>query len=460
MRRILAQSRLAVLARRLAVLARRLAADRRGVVAVMTGFAMIVIIGFGGVAIDVAQWLNEQRGIQSAADQGAYSAAAAAGIDTCNPNDPNDPATRHATAIAAAHGYVNGQNDAVVNLTCNPGNATFTVEISQLQPLWFTRLFLETPPTVSGRAVAQLAGFESDLCILANAGTNFYTGVIGNQNGAFSGGGNSQIDVQCGVAVNSSHQSGLYLHGSAGIKATSVYLAGNYTNVGAGSITTTDGILTYQRPVQDPYAGRTFPKPTSCTATGKTVETTGHLPAGVYCGNLNIGQNTGPSIDVTVSGVYFIVGGELKFGSKANVTSTGSGVTFILTGNALGYAGYATVAVAAQAKVSLIAPTTGPYGGLVFFQDRNAPITVSSSCGSGTSGQNQFTGGADQKITGAIYFINQSVCYSGGSSSSGAGRCTQLITHTMNFVGSSKVLAECEGTGISMISTTRPQLIY
>src|SRR5437773_60978 len=74
-------------------LASQLAADQRGVTALVTVLGLVVLLGFAGLAIDVGNWLNATRSVQSAADQGAYSAAAAASTNGC----PNTTATTQAT---------------------------------------------------------------------------------------------------------------------------------------------------------------------------------------------------------------------------------------------------------------------------------------------------------------------------------------------------------------------------
>src|SRR5207245_2758473 len=118
-------------------LTRDLAADNRGVTAVITGIGLVALLGFAGLAIDVAVWLNSVRGLQAAADQAAYSAAAAAGTHGC----PYDPATTQAIGIAAARGYANGVNSTTVTTSC-PSSSTFKVQISQQQPMWFAALFM------------------------------------------------------------------------------------------------------------------------------------------------------------------------------------------------------------------------------------------------------------------------------------------------------------------------------
>ncbi len=454
----------------LSKLASRLAADQRGVTAAITGLALTLTLGFAGTAIDVAAWLNSKRGLQAAADQAAYSAAGGAGTTGC----PNNAATTQATAIAAARGYVNGQNGANVDVSCNAGNSTFTVQISQVQPLWFTRLFLSSPPTASARATAQLAGTESDLCILALDGTNFYEGVIGNDASAFWLNGNTTVNVQCGVAVDSSNVAALSTGGSSSLTATSIYLVGDHQGSPSGSSTmatspTPNKILKNQRPVADPYAGRLIP-PYTCGSYSMTNFTTGTLTQSssspgasphTFCGGLSLGVSGGSATTVTVQpGVYIIAGGSLTFNSKSTVIA--NGVTFVLTGDNVH--GYATITVngGPQSALQLTAPSSGAYGGLAFFQDRNAPSPSTSggtsSCGGGNS-QNQLAGGSTQLITGAVYFPSQSICWGGGSSTSGAGKCTQLISYSMSFTGNSTIRADCAGTGISSISVTRPQLI-
>jgi Flp pilus assembly protein TadG len=461
----------------------RLAADRRGVTAIVTGIALTALLGFAGLAIDVAYWLNATRGLQSAADQGAYAAASAAGTSAC----ASTTAVPQAIAIVAARGYgatgtptTSGGTTTVsdakttVTVNCNSANSHFTVTISQIQPMWFAGLFMSSAPTASASATAQLAGKPSDLCILALDGTNVSEGVTGSDASAFWLQGATNVNVHCGVAVDSSDLNGLSTGGGASLTATDLYLVGggNGTTTpplpgpGSSSINVaTDKIATNQRALQDPYAGRSIPS-YSCGAYSMTQLDSGTLDASVksvYCGGLSLGGNS-PSTVTVRPGVYIIAGGSLTFNSKVAVTDNGlGGVTFILTGDSTH--GYATLTISGgqNASVSLSAPTSGSYGGLAFFQDRNAPAPSvnggSTACGSGTGGQNQITGGNHQLITGALYFPNQSVCYGGSSSSTGAGKCTQLIAHTISFTGNSDIQSICAGTGISALEITTPQLI-
>src|SRR5207302_5870175 len=54
-------------------LARRLAADERGFSAILTGIAATVLLGFGGLAVDVGYWQWNPRTMQGTADQAPFA---------------------------------------------------------------------------------------------------------------------------------------------------------------------------------------------------------------------------------------------------------------------------------------------------------------------------------------------------------------------------------------------------
>src|SRR5204862_3114492 len=98
------------------------------------------------------------------------------------------------------------------------------------------------------------------------------------------------------------------------------------------------------------------------------------------------------------------------------------------------------------------------WAGWAFLQHRASSTSTVANCGAGGA-KNQINGGSDQLITGAIYFPNQSVCYSGNSATTGNGKCTQLIARSIDFTGNSSVKLNCAGTGVSAMTVPVPQLI-
>src|SRR5262249_18264858 len=129
----------------------------------------------------------------------------------------------------------------------------------------------------------------------------------------------------------------------------------------------------------------------------------------VFCNGLSV---TGGSSVTLQPGTYVIDGG--SFSISGNSSISGTGVTIILTSSRR--SNYATASISGGSTVNISAPTSGTLQGLAFYQDRNAP----------SSGNDSFSGGTTQNITGAIYFPNQGVTFNGGTETGGA-RCTQLI---------------------------------
>src|SRR5829696_1753427 len=374
-------------------LGRRMAADERGITAVVTALGIVVLMGFAGLGVDVTKWLSSTRAIQAAADQAAYSAASAAGTTFC----PNNASTTQAKAVAGARGFVHGQDNTTVSVTC-PTTESFKVSITQGQPMWFTRLFLETAPSATRSAAARVAGKKTDLCILALDGTNPSEAYVGADANVLAVQGSANVTVECGVAVDSSSNYSLQAgSNAASLTANDVYLVGDMLPQSSGftpNITVTgcsscnpvippNQIDKHQRAVSDPYANRTVPAHSCGSTPGLTVSgttlnpsngTTSSGSTGIFCGGLNL-TNT----NVTVGcGTYVIAGGQLAIDSNSKVVqSTGctTGVTFILTNSAPGVNDYARVNYQGNnaGKLVLTAPSSGPYGGLVFFQDRDAP---------------------------------------------------------------------------------------
>jgi hypothetical protein len=91
------------------------------------------------------------------------------------------------------------------------------------------------------------------------------------------------------------------------------------------------------------------------------------------------------------------------------------------------------------ADVSLSAPTSGTYSGILFFGDRADT--------SGTS--NTFNGDATSRLTGDLYFPSQPVSYQGNFS--GTNGCTQIIADTVQWTGNATVGVNCSAQGMQNI---------
>jgi hypothetical protein len=216
---------------------------------------------------------------------------------------------------------------------------------------------------------------------------------------AFNISGSSSVTATCGIFVNSSSSDAFDASGGSSTSSTQILINGGSSIKASVTPTPTTGA----GPQSDPLASLAMPTFTSnCDHTNYTLSTTGTLSAGTYCGGITI---QGGGIATFSSGLYIINGGGVTFqgGSKEN----GTGVTFFNTGQ-YGQSP-APVTFSGSSVVTLTAPDSGTYQGMLFVQDRNLSYTTANSI-SGASGS---------LLTGTLYFPSTSVTYT-GSSTTGA----------------------------------------
>jgi hypothetical protein len=385
-----------------------------------------MLIGFSALGTEVVFVLFKQRQMTSTA-----SSAALAGATALMTGHPVNFAAESQAAAATA-GFTNGAASVTVTVNHPPlsgihaGNASAVeVIVGQPQTLPLSSLFVAGPWNVSGRAVA-LEGNSASDCVLA-LDTSVTT--------AFSMSNGAQVSLnQCGLAVNANGSSALSVIGGAILNAKSVSVSGSTNVTGGGTINATNGVKTSQSAVANPYASTVVPTASGCAAYTNKSQT---LSPGTYCG-LTI--NNGVTVSMN-PGVYIIKGGTFSVQSG---TLSGTGVTIALTGSG---SNYAVVSIANNATVSLSAPTTGGTAGLVFFADPNSPNTSVSS----------FQGGAQESLTGALYFPSQTVQYSNGTSTTAT--CTQLIAWHMQFTGGASFNSSCANTGVGTVGGSPSQLV-
>src|SRR5437667_6257251 len=127
---------------------------------------------------------------------------------------------------------------------------------------------------------------------------------------------------------------------------------------------------------------------------------------------------TGASIDLQ-PGVYYVTEGDLSIASGATVTCTtcggASGVTIVLTGASASAVG--NVQIASGARVTLRAPNSGTFSGLLFIQD---PLAIPAG---GNTPDSVLAGGFTMNLTGLLYFPTTKVRFQGNPGAT----CTLLI---------------------------------
>jgi len=400
--------------------------SRRGAVAVLVAVMLVVIIGFVSLGSEVVLLLLTSRQMQSAAD------AAALASETARLRGYPADYKQEAFALSAAAGFANGQNGTTVAVNSPPatGNyksATDAVEvlIAQPQNLALAQVLYQrgaTPPfIVRARSVAHSSG---EACVLTLDTT---------ASGSLSMNGNTVADfVGCDVSVNSASATAVSLVGGATLKTNHLYDVGGYSLGGGSRIIAAAGITTQAAPTVDPYASYATPAPDACLKDNYTPPASITIAPGTYCNGITVHNGVVLTLN---PGIYIIDRGSLSLTGGASLS--GTGVTIVLTSST--GANYPTVSFAGDATINLSAPSSGTTAGLVFFQDRNAPV----------NGTNNFNGGAAQTITGVLYFPQQTVNYSGGTASTVT--CIEIIAWDLSLTGNSTLKAGCAGTGVLAI---------
>lgn len=407
---------------------RAFGANGEGAIAIVMALSLPVVIGFVGLGVEVGLWFHAKRGLQAAADaaalSGAYERLAGNSVAT---------ATAAAQQAAAANGY-DGSLDDVLTVNIPPlagefaGNGSAVeVVIGRNLHLLFSGMMMESSTiSIDAYAVAILTDGDEGFCILA---------LDPDASGAVSIGGNADVNLDCGIASNSSAADSVDIFGSADVVAENVHVAGGLSVRGASALATTEGTEENQGPIDDPYASIPEPEDESCDHNSKVQVNNNQnvtVQPGVYCGGFKV---TNGGTLTFLPGVYTIKGGDLEFNGG---TILGSDVFFFLTeDNGI----YADITINGQASVTLSADPDGDavgadYTGMLFMQDDDATGTTP-----------RFNGGADMELTGVLYFPSQPVDFLGGADAAG---CTVIVGSSVTFSGNSDMQIECEEAGVDV----------
>src|ERR1039458_3732909 len=382
------------------------ACRRRGYVVVTMLVSLTALLSFLGLGIDVGYEEYVKTRMQTAAD-----AAAVGGAQELRASGSTNLVAA-AKGDAAANGFTDGLNGVAITVNNPPATGYSTgkssaveVLISQNVPTFFMELIGISSGTVQARAVG-----------LLGSGTSCFYALAPAASGAFSASGGVNVQVNCGITVDSSSATAMSLSGCSKVTATYIDLTGKDT-VSGGS-TVSPAPVTGVAASSDPLSSLPKPSVGACTYTSKSVSggATATLSPGTYCAGISI---SGGSKVTFNPGTYVLKGGGLSLSGGS--TMTGAGVTFFNTA-AIGY-GYGPISLSGGTTVTLSAPATGSLAGILFFQDSSV----------GASAPSSFSGGAGAILNGTLYFPTTGLTYSGGSSSA----YTIIVADTVNFSGGS-----------------------
>lgn len=415
--------------------------DEAGAALILFALSLPVLVALSGLAVDVGLWYTKKRELQTVAD----SAALAAGWEKAR---GATTAVAQAAALTEArrNGYSAGNGAALaVNSPPTSGsrsgsNLAAEAIVEEPTELFFSTAIVDQQFMIRARSVAELQSVGV-VCVLAlDTTADRAADFTGNTASNFS---------DCIVAANSTSASAIRIGGSGSLSAYTLWTAGNISGQATTTIDPTErGIA-----IADPYANLAISSFAGCLQTNYAINPgqTITLVPGAYCNGLDI-RGTAH----LTPGTYLIDQGDLTVNATAVVDcpgcTGGTGVTFILTrraGQPASQIGGARIN--GGATVTLVAPQSGDYAGILFYQDRRAS--------NGPSGVDRFNGGSTMSLSGALYFPSQEVDFNGNNGAV-LSNCTQIVAREITFSGASNASHNgCDGQGVTAIHAQRVQLV-
>ncbi len=399
---------------------------RRGVVAVLVAICLVVLVMFVAIVVDGGLIQDRRRHLQAATDAAAMAAAAQLFMQDplTNGLDPQQQARDSARAIAAANGYTNDGTTSIVTVNIPPTSGPFNgqrnyaeVSIEYRQTRYFSGVFGSGHLPILARAVSRgkWAPPRDGIIVLDK-----------NDRGALTidGGGTQNVTAlmtNAPVIVNSSDPEAMIANGSASMTSSEGFeLTGGSSTSGGGQFV--GPISTGWTPTPDPLRYLPPPDPNNLTVqennhrqiAGNQVVT---LDPGVYIGGITI---TGQAQVVLNPGIYYMQDGGFNFNGQGSLTGIG---VMIYNAPSSSTASLG-IDLTGGGTVTLSPPTSGPYAGIVFFQDRTKDVPV------------DIKGNGTMNITGTFYAANAPVRINGnGAISVGS----QFISRTLTLGGNGTV---------------------
>ena len=382
---------------------RRFFRNRSGNVAMMASMAAPVLMAAMGAASDYANFNLKHDSLQAAADAAAIAAATELSVASSSNTSIN------ASAGVFVRATLGAEADATeVQVDIDRLRQEVTVTLTEVWTPFFAH-FLSTDmtPIIVG-ATATLSG-ASSVCVLAldPSGAD-----------AINADKTSQVQANgCGVYSNSTSAASIRLRQSAKIAAELTCTSGGIGDYGGGIA---PEALTDYPSIADPLAARPEPKVNGCDFTDVSYSSgTVTLDPGVYCGGLKISGKTHATLS---PGLYVIEGDRFDLGGSASLT--GNDVSIYLKGDK------AEINFNGNTTVSLSGQTSGGLAGLLFFEDRAAPLNRVHRISS-----------ADTKeLTGTIYLPRGQLRIDAGKNVAEESAYTAIVARSLQINNGPKLI--------------------
>lgn len=447
---------------------------RRGFVAITFAIALPVLIGLAGLAVDAAYLRYVSIQMKAAADAGAMAGAIAVKDNRSISQSDLEARVR---ADTARLGFTHNAGGVAVTVSKPPGAGSFSgqsdaveVTISQTRPTFFMRVLGVNSKPVGARAVGYASGSGGG-CMYALDSGKTADALKVHPKGGYT------LSVDCGIVVNSSDSAAINADGNT-VTAKSIDVVGNpgYRSGGTFNPTPKPGMTA----VTDPLAYLTVSHTRNAATTTNVVVSAGAVLADaqktITPGSYNDITIDGTDANCSVPGHYpakltlqgpgvFSIYGKftvtfpgssgLKKDSAGNiiagcqitgvqsadtryypyVVSTGGVTIYVGTGGSIQMGGGAGKWTNAQlAAPTVYDPSTAPYPGILFFQDRAITTDLDLSFGASPNCASWLNG-----LEGAIYAAgarvkirNSSSCTT-SSSTAAFPKYTIFVAKTLEF---------------------------
>jgi hypothetical protein len=424
----------------------KLKRNERGNVLAIGAATMPLLMASAGFAIDTMQiafWNRQvQRAADSAALAGAHARTQEASTDVAVSNDidehidydldANETPTlidRVITVGSFGQGTLSTTQkceEREIDGPCH--DKAVQVELTAERRLPFMSIFTGATTRITARATAAVVNSGKFCLISLYEGTD--PGIIA--------GGNSDIDLDCGMVTNARGDKAINAYGSATIDSDPAGAVGNI--YGRAKFTKGTTILPYGAPVVDPFAHVPDPVLPSCEGTIKITDGTAETPVKLPPNSPGCYANWEIKGHLKLDpGTYYINNGTLDI----NGSVTGENVTLVMMGDDSNWT------QSGGGKLSLTAPESGPYKGIVIFRERTAISPKDKPI--------KLNGGADLFLKGAIYGKNTDI-WIGGNADIQA-ECLQIVGRTLEFKGGGSIKNNCSGMDYGAFETGRVRLV-
>jgi hypothetical protein len=385
-------------------------AGQRGQVLPLIAVSLAVLMGFAGIAVDVAYLEYRQQTQQTATD-----AAAAGGAEALVRAGCPNPTVANAAALANAtnNGFVNGTS----NVTVTPNNPPTSGPFANNPCAVSVNITTQHVATFFSRLFGYANGMPESTLAVAEVSSNGNACVYLLSMSTQSDLSNAHLDAPgCGIIINDTANMS-----TSSIDALTISYSGPPPNISGATFA--EGAPEPALPSADPcpriagcnYLANNPPSTSGCSAGGSYNNAT--LSPGCY------DQMSLSGTDTLKPGEY-VINGQFHVN---NATVTGSGVTFYMTSNVQD-------TNFSNANLTLSPPTSGSTDGVLFYRNpaQSSALDLSTcTC----------------NFSGLLYFPTTQVNYSNAG-----GNYVVLIFGSANFSTSKTLDLGKAPTGQSLVS--------